>query len=512
MPLLRASCVFLVNLAILLATCGTGTSASSSAAIEGVWTTWPVEVDGTTSLRGATGGVLIKDPPALESTRLTAEKIVIKVGWERGVYVQGDRSLWKHVVDRGRDSISLNEATVGFSSFQGVPLFLGFSDTDEIAITATARDGLTLIPSDGDQVVTVGTTSETVSAGDDPAMLGFSYITQGPAMKGITTGSARVEGSFDLFVHDVRIEAEGQDGAWSDWTGYWESDPGAPFSEYELRVTVLHVKNGTFSSTGENIGLFLPSMDIDVDGTITSTDVTGRIRQDDDIHIFKSDRFRLEGSGSLAVEAAPVESIPSVWVRSAEGFKISGASTVETLPAADAADPGPAFRGLASFGALGLIAAVGLMTVGIIPAPTAGSRSYQYGAWMRQGDRAAECREWRRASRCYRRAARSQRSDPSALFEWARAELEAGDPVAAERAASRAAALPDMDRADALELLVWTAHLREDDAAVERRLTELTDVSPEIAHQVARDIGITAPRLVDGPSDPTHGEVLDGYA
>lgn len=470
-----------------------------------------MEIAGTAAIEDATGVVLVQSPTSLAGTRLEGDEVVVEVAWERGVHVRGERSLVNHVTDSGRDTVSLQDASVRFDRIEGDPLLLAFSDVGEMGVSTGFLDGLTLVPSKGEEIVSVGTTSKTVSAGDEPAMLGFSYTTQEPVVRGIMAGTVRAEGSFILFVHDVQIDAKGADETYSDWTGYRESEPDGAVTEYELRVTKIHVRNGTFSSTADEVALFLSALDLEVDGEIASSSVTGRLRRADGVHIFHDDRFRLLGSGRLGLEAAPIESIPSVWLRPAAGFEVVGASSIEgSGPGSLEPGVGPVAGGF-SLGALALLVLVGMMSVGIVPGPTASVRSHQYEIWMRRGDQAGDRREWRRASRCYRHATRVRKDDPSALFEWARSELEAGDAKASEALAMRLAALPDMDRTDALELLVWTAHLRGDEAAVNVRLRRLGEVSPEVARQVSADLGLQG-GSTSGPPGRLGGEVLDGYA
>lgn len=503
-------------MAVLLCA-GSSAEASSSEGFHGVSTSWPVDLMGPTNLAADAGAVSIRPEGALGGSRLTAEELVIDFAWERGAKVEREWSLVNHIIERGSETIVLHDADVRFEADSQDPFFLAYTNGGATELLA-ADTAFTLTPTQQEDVVVVGSSSGTQSAGAAP--LGFWYTIDEPVVKAQGGGAMTVRGDFSLFAHRLIIDAKGSDGEWSEWTGYRESNPRWAVTDYELRVTNLHVKNGTFASTAadQGLSLYAPALEADVEGTLASLGVTGHMMQDDTLHIFNEDPLRLRGEGKVRVEALGEHATAdpaSLHLDPSGAFAVSGAGRTEA-PSAASADATMRTIGMALLGSVALLSTGGMMLLGIVPAPTQGTRNLQHARWMRRGQSASDEGEWSRASRCFERAVRLKRDDPSAWFEWTRAELEAGHLERADELAEQAASVPGIDRFDLLDLRASAAWQRGDDESFGRFLADLAKEAPAMARGLVTDLRVDPSRL--GPevavlfARARAEEVLDGYA
>lgn len=479
---------------------------------DSVATAWPIEVSGLTTTESGAGALLAEDPAAVTASRIRAEDVVIRHAWEKGVDVRDDESAARVVDDRGSETVRLQEPTVEFSSPRATSALLAYSEVGTVRYTSESAEGATVAPAQDLRVAGYGTASDSVNAADAPD-LGFWYQLEGPSLVTQTPGTVSVTGDFTLFVHDVVINAEGVEGAWSDWTGYREEDPDAPVTRFEFRITVLEVKNGTLAlSSSEPVSLYSEGLEMDFEGRATSQAVSGQIRSGGMVHLFDADPLRLEGSGTSSFLVGDGGEV----VRMApEGlFEVQGASMISKASGADrAAAPGIAW---ASVVGLTVVGALALMFLGVVPGPTPRSRQRRHTRWMHEGQTAEVAGDWPRAASCYRRATRIRRDDPLAWFQWASCELEKGDPMAAERVAGQAAEVLGVDAADLLDLRAVAAWERGDREAFEGFVRDLGALSPAMVRGLLLDLGLD-PSSFDARLARSRGAVagdggIDGYA
>lgn len=453
-------------------------------------TSWPVDIQGSTDLTSDEGVSIIRPGTDLAGLRLEGEKLVIDHAWQRGIEARVGEPLGRHVMDQDDERHTLLAAEAQFDFHQDDPVFMVYPGKGPMDLYFYSDEGYTTSSVVDETILAVGTSPDRIGTGES-ADLGLWYTVEGPASHGQGTGNLRVEGSFTVFVHDVIIDAVGTDSSWYEWTGYSESNPDQVVTEYELRLTKIHVENGTFVAPSETIELFLPSFEAHMEGTLFSTKVTGRLLGDAGTFIFDRDPIRLQGSGPVSVQAMGAPGQESwIYLNPSGDFGIEGASMIEPAELR-ASDRGsiPAWVLIAGAGTLVVAAIAGLMGRGTLPIPES-KQNGLYAFWLKQGRKKSDANRWSQARRCYANAVRIKPDAPLGWYEWAYMELESGDATTSERIARKAVLVPGADPMDLLDLRACAAWERNDIAAFEKHLSDLAETSREMACGIVDDLEI----------------------
>lgn len=508
--------VALLLAAILILGGAPGSNAAPAAEpLESITTPEPVHAEGASAIAAETGTVR-SQPEALTRTHLWAEAMTFEFEWARGYEARAGQPVADVITEEGEEPIRVQNADVWFEHFQGDPFFVAFTDDSPQEISFDSKSHLEFKGVEDETVASVGPSPDSVNA-EESVRLSFWHTIAGPALHATGPGTVKMNGTFTLFVDNVVMHVDEDNGSWSRWTGYQESDPGQPVTEFEVRLTTIQVENGTFVSYApESVDFFNPTMDATIAGTIETQDATGRLPGAEEIFLFDQDSLRLEGTGNILFEATSPEGGPVGLLMMPKGdFNIHGASTVEIVDR----DWGPYGTNDLVFLA-GLMAAA-LVVVGFIayrstPALADVHRRRRSKWWIDQGKSAYRGHRLDDASRCYEEAVRAKPDNAFAWYKWAQAELELGNAVAAERIASKAASVDGMDPLDLLDLRASAAWEREDLEALEVFLGELAADSREHAWNFLDDFGISpsvfGSRLRRDLEGPAMEEGLDGYA
>ncbi len=480
-----------------------------------------METSGISQIAATQGAVRILPADSVTGLRLQADSVTIEMDWAKGYGANPEYPLFRYTMEKGSERVRLDDAIVQFEPFEGEPFFLPFSDDDAgMDLSIATNVGYSLTPDIDPKVVGIGQHPDSVSATDqDP--LGFWYLPEGPLIRGDGRSNVQVEGSFSLFVHNVTIDASGSNRDWSDWTGDWAESPDRPVSEVEQRVTVIHVENGTFvSTTKDDVTLFAPALSTDFEGIVTANRVTGSLLQERRVHLFDEDPFRIEGVGSMILDAedeSEEQHGPHLVVNASGSFDVQGASKIEPLPDSEHTSwPWVGSSTAAGTGLLVLLVALGLlMVVGFIPVPM-GVRQRLYDQWMKRGRRARDDDALDRAVRYFKNATRVKRDEPLAWYEWAHTELEAGNNDSADKIAVQAMEIPGIDLLDLLDLRACAALENKDLDAFNGFLAELAEKSPKMARRLVLEMAIEpevlSPKLRETLKDESLDGDLKGYA
>ncbi len=464
-----------------------------------------MDLEGAGQIHGQAEAARFQTSGDLNMVRLRADTVQITLEWERGANVGGEQLGTKVVTDGGHETISIDEADLRFERTSREAFFLAYSETRSMDLTFTSATGFTLTPEHDVHLAKIGQSPQASEVGN-PSVLGFWHTLEGPVAKGGGSGAVNLKGDFSLFVHNVVVHAQGPDEEWSEWTGYKESDTKAPAKGFELRVTNIHVENGTFvAASKEHMELYAPSLEADFDGVVTSPGVTGQVLGRGESFDFQEDPLRLDGRGQVQVDT---EQDDQLRYRFSGEYEVHGTEGVET-----AAPP----RSILWYALGGLMLATltsaGLAKTGVIPAPTAASRERRYTRYMQRGLEAIDANEPQVAARYYERATRVKRESALAWYNWAHAELEAGNGQKAEEVAIRAAKAPGIDQMDILDLRASAALERKDWPAFEEHLTRLAKKAPGMARRLVWELEVDTSKLTGQVRDLIGQEDhLDGYA
>lgn len=504
-----------------------GVPATSTAMVDdtldGITTLWPLETLGVTTASTDQGALRLEPGTALSGIALQADSVTVDMQWRRGAEIDPGGFPMRVNTERGSQTFTIHDALVGFSPFRGEPLIVPFAEDATANISLSSAQGFLFAADEDPTLAAVGESPDTVTAGGDGETFGFWYTQEGTTIQTKATGSSgslRMHGSFSLFVNDLTIEASGSNMNWSQWTGHQDSGPRGPASESEKRVTVLHVKNGTFvASSIDDLRLFSPALTVDVEGIVSSTGVTGRLLQGREVFLFDDDPLRIQGTGSLPLGVEKNESSVSPrLVANAKGaFDVQGASKVERLPkGSDGLLSGP--FSLLTGGSLltaAIFATAALMGVGFLPLPLV-AREHLYDRWMERGRDAREAKAWSRATGSFRRAIRMKVGTNMAWYELAQTELERGDGVRAEEIALEASKVPGMDPREILDLRTSAAWQRKDWPAFNAHMAALAESCPNLAVMLMSELNVDRAVLdektIEALARPELKGDLQGYA
>lgn len=503
----RVSVVLLLGTVWLLFACPTAVASANPSEL--LTTPMEIEVTGAARVNVSSGAALV-EAVSINDIVLHAEEVRIDQWWEKGVDADAPPVRGTYVVDQGEDSVTIAGATVSFGAFQGPPLLFVGIESDAAQMTAVSGRGVKMAAGTDATLVGVGTPPDVVQAGQG-SDLGFWYTAEGDTVVGEMNGLLHVTGDFTLFLHNATIEATGADCSWSDWTGFQAGQSGQPLTDYEFRVTVLTVHNGTLAVPADSAITFAsPALQAEVDGTTTVPHASGRIVRAGIELLFDEEPVTLTGAGHIHVSAANT------------GLSLAPSPGLDVLGfAGSTQDTGlgtPSNVTTWSLLALALITltTAGMTELGVLPGPTPALQRRRFARWMRRGRDASVRHKWALAAWCYEKAVRARRSDPLAWYDWAYAELEAGHWADAEDVARRAGDVPGVDPLDLLEVRAAAAWESGDRVAFASHLGELVQASPAMARGFVQDMAIDVEvlearlrRLIE----PTRAEdAMDGYA
>lgn len=473
----------------ILVFCGTSLASSAPGHMDALTSILPIEIRGSTETNSTSGAVRVEPKGPLADIQLSAEHLVIEHAWQRSARVQALKT--NIVLDRGEDSIALNAATVRFKEFDGWPLLLAVLDRPG-QIRISSADGLSVKPATNLTLAGVGMNPKAASVGDAPD-LGYWYTTDGPTVTGSGDGLLSVRGSFSVFVHNLSVAAEGDGASWSNWTGRRESQADGPATDTELRITVLHVTNGTFytSSTRSTVFAF-PKATVNMYGFVALESATGKIAEGDRKLVLENEPLILAGAGDVRMVAARGidGGPPHLSIQPMKGLHVEATTGSWTESGSTGARSWPVTIAGVGATSVTLMAFAILLEVGVVPGTKTALAGGPHHRWMRRGRRAAESGHWPLAAWCYRNAVRTKDDDALAWYDWAGAELQARRWNRADRIAERAATIPGIERADLLELRVTSAWCSGNRAACREHLNQLAREEPAMAVGLVKDLQI----------------------
>ncbi len=252
-------------------------------------------------------GVLHARPPGLSDLNgsLEAEAVDVSYSWERGYGSPEVAGLLetRAQAETGNDTIRATNVTATISPFQDQPEVLGMLDPASSSLASQGDVDATARVVE-DQVLTQiewSNSSEQVTGLSD--FHGFQYTVEAPwaSATGLTT--ARISGTFDLFINNVTLDVSSSDtGAWAHWSGFRVQDETT--GEYESRVTVLHVTNGTLELTAPGaLGVYGPQLATTVSDGVQARHASGTLSTEEETYRFDPAPLRLSGPGEVVLSA-----------------------------------------------------------------------------------------------------------------------------------------------------------------------------------------------------------------
>lgn len=465
--------------------------------LEGIVTSWPVTATGSVQTHADDFALRFDPSGQYQTFRLEAEEIALRMEWKRGFIVEGD-SPATLTVERDSRTAVLANASLTLSRFQGEPLVFATASDQKGAFALRTTADTTWTIGQNPRIVAEGMSPDTqlTHSGDEPH---FWYTAEGPVVEAKAAGILRLDGTFTLFLHNLEIDAQGEDGSrWSEWTGYQEQDSALAAKEYELRVTTAHIVNGTLvAKPTKPIEHYAKDLRVHVEGAVTAPSVSGQLTRATETFLFEAEPIELEGTGELHLQAEEATGMSQLHLRPSQGLRVENKAPVEIQEQTEALPA--AMRFLAPLAALVLVTAT---TSGLMHTPP--GRKLRHQAWSRRAAQAAHQGHWEQSSRCYHRALKARTDHSNTWHELIQSELQANHPHEAERLAQQAANIPGMDPWDLITQRATAAWLRGDRKALQDHLQRLKEGAPQMA------TSLTAALQIDPP--PEAQEVLDGYA
>lgn len=465
--------------------------------LNGLATSSPVTAEGDIQARAEDFALRIDPSHSFHTFRLEADEIDITMKWKRG-WAVGDEAPVSVVTERDSQRATLTNAALTIDKFQGEPIVFATASDEQGSLSLRTTTGATWMSTEDALVVSEGMSSKT-QATNDEMELGFWYKAEGPTIKAQAPGSLQLDGTFSLFLHNVKLHAQGDDGKqWSEWTGYREEAPALTAKQYEFRVTTVHVENGTLVTIPTRpVEHYAADLDIHVDGTVTAKSVTGRLVRASKTFLFNEEPIELKGSGVISLKAEQSPGEPRMLLQPSEGLQMDNERPLED-PETSSGIPLPSVL-LLPLVALLLVTAT---TAGLSRTPP--GRRLRHEAWFKRGEKAAFEGHWDRSSKHYRRAIRAMPSVASTWHDLIQAELQSRNGHTAEQLARQAAEVPGMDPCDLLALRAAAAWLRRDCEALHAHLEKLHETAPEMAQILAQSLQVELQHSTE--------DMIDGYA
>lgn len=456
-------------------------------------TTEPLRLDGSIEARTAVGAVHVRsdDVGAVPAT-LHAEKVKVEYTWRNGTRAQvmpGGEGIARHKVSGGYEVRNFTDVAIEVTREDDPPELLAITNgRDTGAIDANGTQ-LTQVTTVAEETITrVEEPEEKQWVGDAPRRHGFWYEIQGPWVSVTELTTATVQGDFLVFVHNVTLQIETPNGTTTHWTGYEEEHPDRPVSDFESRVTVLHVTNGSLDlSAPQAVELYTGEANSQFTGEVRGKNVQGALSGDDAAYRFDGGRLEASGSGSLDLRASPRDaSMPGTpeAERSAEleaaisgSYDIEPTTGVTRVPVDDASDGSIGWLPLLGAGLFLLLAGIVVTSrekiKSTVDAARAEVRDRRVSEWMRTGDRLTRVRDYERALTWYTKVADRYPNYAEAWYSRGACLGELGRHAAASEAYERANELvggDDPEIIDRIAAHAWRAG--DDERAIEwfRRL------------------------------------------
>lgn len=549
MPLLLVFC-FVVLVPVVLsasaAAAGVGTETEAEAGGQDgtgdvdseLLTDGPFAVHGASTVHVENGSLQVLGAQAARTTSLQAGTLRIETAWEEGVVVNGDGALARRVTDAGQRTVTVDEATATFSTFQGTPQFVQLpADVGAVDARLETDERMDVELVEGRTVARVGPSSGPSSqdVGESP-QAAFSHTVDDPvAWASVRGPTVTVRGDFSLFVHNVTYhvnadtDGDGQaEESRSNWTGYREDDPGQPTTRYERRVTVLHVRDGRLVLDGvPELDLWGGRLASQTQGVVSAESVSGRLAREEATYVYDRSPFLAKGAIGLSLGVATPDDEsdaigtegPRLSLAPSGEFQLHISSEVDVLsPTGAGGDEDEGWLGSPLWISLGV---GGLLLAGVVasrgPGPRellARWRTRRYETWMERGWAAFVHHEFEAAAKAYGKAARIRPNKSAAWFQCAISWLEAGDFDECRRIAAKAEELEGSDLEDLVELQASAAYEAGDEEEVREQIRRLIEISPGEARSFVRDLEMEDaldPDLEKRLNKSTLEGPLDGY-
>jgi tetratricopeptide (TPR) repeat protein len=455
----RTTLAFAALLGVFVATAGLSIAQLDGGTLE---TTGAVSVTGATEVETGNGTINLISS-AVPGIALASEDVGIRTAWERGTMAQnadGDTVLFREEESAVRWwNASSVEATL--SEYSSSPQVLLIPDDTEATRVWNDQDVAEVRSEQNHTLANNGFDDHDTSPKD---FTGFQYAIDNPHVAFTGADRAKVVGDFTLFVNNVTIEVTDSDqGTWSNWTGYRESNPDSPAGtlenptakEYEVRVTTLHVTDGVlWVNATDAVDLYADEAEADVDGTVEAASVSGQLVTDPARYAFDGDPLRMWGDGELdlglasesstetASASAATDQAPPLALAPQGGFEVHPGQSVEVQDVE--ADSGFSPVSWLGPGALLGMAFLATAVVGAGIGATAPHRVHaflgqvvgdwrkrQYDRLVRDGEMAMKAGGLDRARRYFAKATRLAPEQSAAWRLLSMARFEAGQPAEA---------------------------------------------------------------------------------
>lgn len=473
-------------------------------------TSGQMHIGGPADVSGADGIVHVysDEEPTAE---LTAEKVSTKLRWEEGIK-PGEGRGDNEVSTRTNSGVKWFNATEVKSRFPGLQPPSQFLAIPDQTVSEISGDSATVVESIDSRQLTRVWLNDTAST---YSFTGFWYSVDSPKVAAMGADQAKIVGNFTLFVNNVTIQVTHSDqGAWSNWTGYKESNPDSPAGPienpaakaYEVHVATLRVTNGTlWVNATDAVDLYARDANATVDGAISAPSVSGELLTDPLRYAYDGDPLRLWGQGSLGLglaserpsdEAARAPgssaSAPALTLAPSGTFDVQPAQGVEVHEAETTSlwDPG-SWWGTGAWLALAFVAtALASVVVGatvpqrvhtLIGVAVGGWRERQYNRWLHEAELLLRKGDDAHAARVAKRGTSLLPTASGAWLLLARARFRSGNQDRALAAAREGRRAVEETSVELLDLCVtYAAWLDASEQAVQAWL-ELSEVDPERA-------------------------------
>lgn len=486
----------LTAIALLLLVPG---GAASDEVHANVSTDQPVELGGNAGTEGA-GGILLSPWTAGARAELSAERVHVVTEWERGTHVDGTVVRYSHVDGTGIDHRNLTDVEGDIGPWErGGTLFVEPPDERGVSIDGEGLGGTTIRGLGPGTGLAFGGYSDPDADANQGELPGYEYQAEQPLVAHEGLRSATVTGSFTLFVHNATIEgSHGGGERWENWTGVRHEDQAGPQSEYEIRVTVLHVEDGELAVRQPGgVSLLDRELETTVDGSVAFSQAEGLLDASSQEILLRGTPLELSGSGSLSVSATETGGGEGA------GLAVDGRGDFEVLSPEDrlgeastsaSSVPGAATPWLSGL----LVASTAVAAMGAVayrrprmlrPLPV-GLRDRLFWRWMRKGQGEEEERAFGQAAGFYRRSTAIRPSKPMGWYHRTKACLDAGEPRRALEVIDQAADQLEAVPLDLVELEVAGAWSSGEEQRAKEALLELGERAPAMARGLVEDLGL----------------------
>lgn len=477
--------------------------ASASVAGGSLFTAPTATVEGDGTLTTDHGALRASPLQAPHQVTLTAEVLEVDVEWEEGLELSPDSSVarFKPMLDSGTRTETFRNATVRLSvdPWPGEASYL----PPELLAIAASHDGSLdavlgsrgeLRVAEHETVVAAGSNPSSAKQGDQETA-GYWYRVEVPMVAADLVGTGGAQGTFSLFVNNLTVEIQAEDGSWESWAGYREGPGPAPGTiRYERRVVTLEIQDGALELGREpSMTLYAPTATGSIDGQLEADDAEGSL-------VIAEERVRLggqsvvlEGSGDLRATAVETGTL---LLEPTGRFGVQRGAEVLTPPPAPDGRLGELTDRLPLLGLAALIVTVAAGGATLLPSrkvvhPDLGpevQRVAPFDQAIYEGRALEADNRFEEALEAYQTATQI---GPERMFGWfavARVHIELGDHRAALEALDESLERFGKETTDHLEFRI-ACHLAldEEETAV-RLLARLAELDLELAQWFVADL------------------------